>query len=129
LSELAGHKVGAQLGTFHQMLLEEVSASSAEKFEIISRNRLLDLVQELLSGNIQAVVMDYIPAKKFNAENAGKFAVAEFTHPSVKGYAIVLPKGSKLKEKVNTVIKQLIDEGFIKKLEEKWLSIESGNSK
>lgn len=129
LSELSGHKAGAQLGTFHQMLLEEVAASSIEKFEIVARNRLLDLVQELLSGNIQAVVMDYIPATKFEAANAGKFVVAAFTHPSVKAYAIALPKGSALKEKINAVLKQLVAEGFIKQLEQKWLSAESGQSK
>jgi arginine/lysine/histidine transporter system substrate-binding protein len=129
LSQLEGHKLGAQLGTFHQMLLEEISTQSHEKFEVIARNRLLDLVQELLSDNIQAVVMDYIPATKFEAANAGKFVVAEFTHPSVKAYAIALPKGSALKEKINAVLKQLIDEGFIKQLEQKWLSIESEQSK
>ena len=129
LSELDGHKSGAQLGTFHQMLLEEVAASSVEKFEIVTRNRLLDLVQELLSGNIQTVVMDYIPATKFALANVGKFVVAEFKHPSVKAYAIALPKGSMLKEKINTVLKQLIDEGFIKQLEQKWLSAESEQAK
>lgn len=128
LSELGGHKAGVQLGTFHQMLLEEVAATHSEKFEIVARNRLLDLVQELLSGNIQAVVMDYIPATKFNAANAGKFFVTGFTHPSVKAYAIALPKGSILKEKVNFVLKQLADEGFIKQLEQKWLTIESEHS-
>lgn len=129
LSEVGGHKLGAQLGTFHQMLLEEVVANSVEKFEILTRNRLLDLVQELLSGNIQAVVMDYIPATKFEAANAGKFTVEEFTHPSVKSYAIALPKGSILKEKINTVLKQLSNEGFIKQLEQKWLSAESEQPK
>lgn len=129
LSGLGGHKAGAQLGTFHQMLLEEVAASSSEKFEIVARNRLLDLVQELLSDNIQAVIMDYIPATKFEAAHPGKFVVAEFTHPSVKAYAIALPKGSILKEKINAVLKQLIDEGFIKQLEQKWLSTESEQSK
>lgn len=125
LTELGGHKSGVQLGTFHQMLLEEVVAAQTEKFEIVARNRLLDLVQELLSENIQAVVMDFIPAKKFQAANAEKFLVTEFAHPSVKAYAIALPKGSALKEKINTVLKQLIDEGFIKQLEQKWLSTES----
>ena len=129
LSELGGHKTGAQLGTFHQMLLEEVAASAVEKFEIVTRNRLLDLVQELLSGNIQIVVMDYIPASKFKTANDGKFAVAEFTHSSVKAYAIALPKGSALKEKINAALKQLIDEGFIKQLEQKWLSAESEQAK
>ncbi|MDP3935466.1 MAG: ABC transporter substrate-binding protein [Alphaproteobacteria bacterium] len=130
LSQLGGHKAGAQLGTFHQMLLEEIaSKSSVEKFEIVARNRLLDLVQELLSGNIQAVFMDYIPATKFEAANARKLVVAEVTHTSVKAYAIALPKGSVLKEKINTVLKQLIDEGFIKQLEQKWLSAEGEQSK
>ena len=128
LTELGGHRSGVQLGTFHQMLLEEVVATSAEKFEIVARNRLVDLVQELLSENIQAVVMDYIPATKFQAAHSGKFFVTEFTHPSVKAYAIALPKGSVLKEKINAVLKQLIDEGFIKQLEQKWLTNESEQS-
>lgn len=129
LAELAGHRSGVQLGTFHQMLLEEVVAASAEKFEIVARNRLLDLVQELLSENIQAVVMDHIPATKFQAAHSEKFFVTEFTHPSVKAYAIALPKGSVLKEKINAVLKQLIDEGFIRQLEQKWLTNESEQSK
>lgn len=128
LSELGGHKVGVQMGTFHQMLLEEVALAHSEKFEIVARNRLLDLVQELLSANIQAVVLDYIPATKFKTANPEKFFVTEFTHPSVKAYAIALPKGSVLKEKINGILKQLIDEGFIKQLEQKWLSTESEQS-
>lgn len=122
LAELTGHKAGVQLGTFHSMLLEEVLESGQEKFEIVARNRLLDLAQEMLSGNLQAILMDYIPATRFHTAHPGKFLVNEVTHPSVKAYAIALPKGSALKEKVDAVLAQLIAEGFIKQLEQKWLS-------
>ena len=125
LAELSGQKAGVQLGTFHSMMLEEVLESGQEKFEIIARNRLLDLAQEMLSGNLQAILMDYIPATRFHTSHPGKFLVNEVTHSSVKAYAIALPKGSALKEKVDAVLAQLIAEGFIKQLEQKWLSSDS----
>lgn len=129
LSELGGNKAGVQLGTFHGMLLEEVLKSNHEKFEIIARNRLLDLVQEMISGNLQAVLMDYIPATRFQKSHPGKFLVTEVVHPSVKAYAIALPKGSALTEKVNAVLSKLTAEGFIKQLEQKWLSSETSDGK
>lgn len=127
LDQLAGYKAGVQLGTFHSMLLEEVLETNHEKFEVIARNRLLDLVQEMLSGNLQAVLMDYIPATRFQTAHPGKFVVNEVIHPSVKAYAIALPKGSALKEKIDTVLAQLKAEGFIKQLEQKWLSSDTSD--
>lgn len=114
-------RIGAQLGTFHHALLEE-EAKNTDMFDVVARNRLLDLVQELISENIEAVVMDYTPALKFQESNGNLLAVKEFKHPSVKGYAIGLPKNSPLKIKLDTVIKQLIKEGFIGQLEKKWLA-------
>ncbi|MCP5322854.1 MAG: amino acid ABC transporter substrate-binding protein [Candidatus Paracaedibacteraceae bacterium] len=121
-------KVGAQLGSYHQMLLEDIRKADGN-FEVVARNRLLDLVQELLSGNIHAIVMDYIPATKFVSSHPEKLGVVEFVHPNAQAYAIALPKGSALREKINMVLKLLIDEGFIKTLENKWLSTESEQSK
>lgn len=126
-NEFQGKRIGAQLGTYHQMLLEGPLASTAT-FEVVARNRLLDLVQELLSKNIQGVVMDYIPATKFVASHPTKLIAVEFTHPDAQAYAIAFPKGSALKEKVNAVIKQLIDEGFIQALEHKWLQPKQDSS-
>ncbi len=124
LYSLRNHRVGVQLGTYHQMLLEEINQHEMP-LEVIARNRLLDLVQELLSQNIHAVMMDYIPALKFVTSNKEKLSVIEFYHPKAQAYAIALPKDSPLKEKLNAVIQQLIDEGFIKQLEQKWLAEES----
>lgn len=125
VDDFDGLRVGVQLGAYHQMLLDSMVKSGA-RFEVVARNRLLDLVQELLSRNIHMVVMDYIPATKFLNSNKEKLALKEFLHPDAQAYAIALPKNSPLKEKINHVLKELKDEGFIKKLEEKWLTVENG---
>lgn len=127
MQNFKGQKVGAQLGSYHQMLLDGIRADG--NFEVVARNRLLDLVQELLSGNIHAVVMDYIPATKFVSSHREKLGVVEFVHPNAQAYAIALPKRSVLREKINVVLKQLRDEGFIQTLENKWLSTESEQPK
>ena len=118
-------KIGVQLGSYHQIVLDSM-LKSGNRFEIVARNRLLDLVQELLLNNVQAVVMDYIPATKFVKSNSGNLTAVEFVHPNAQAYAIALPKNSLLKTKINSVLSQLISEGFIKKLEAKWLSIDEG---
>jgi polar amino acid transport system substrate-binding protein len=124
LKQFEGHAIGVQLGTYHQMLLDDM-LKAGSRFEIMARNRLLDLVQELLSKNLQAVVMDYIPATKFIKSNPNILMVTEFIHPNAQAYAIALPKDSSLKERINQVLRQLKTEGFIKLLEEKWLTTES----
>lgn len=124
VSGFEGLHVGVQLGTYHQMLLEAM-VKSGSHFEIVARNRLLDLVQELLSRNIHIVIMDYVPATKFVNSNQQKLELKEFVHPGAQAYAIALPKNSSLKEKINHILAQLKEEGFIKKLEEKWLAIKS----
>lgn len=121
-------RIGAQLGTFHQILLSDILQSGVF-MEIVARNRLLDLVQELLSMNIHAVLMDYIPATKFVRSHSNKLMVTEFVHSNAKAYAIAFPKNSELKEKVNSVLEGLKKEGFIKSLEEKWLNTDIEYSK
>ncbi len=114
-------RIGAQLGTFHHALLEDASKTTNE-FEVVARNRLLDLVQELLTDNIQAVIMDHTPATKFRSSNKQKLTLEKFKHPSAKAYAIALPQNSPLQDKINDAIRTLIKEGVIRKLENKWLS-------
>lgn len=120
-SEFNKKKVGAQVGSYHQMLLESVLDKNNLTFSIVARTRLLDLVQELLSGNLNAVVMDYAPAEKFLINHKGTIAIVPFEHPDAQAYAIGLPKGSSLRKPINKILLDLKKEGFIKKLETKWI--------
>lgn len=120
-TEFPHKRVGAQIGSYHQFLLEDVLEKTSTSFEIVARGRLLDLIQELLSNNLNAVIMDYAPAEKFLASHPDVLEITAFEHPAAQAYAIALPKDSDLKEKINLILKQLIQEGFITQLEKKWL--------
>ena len=119
--EGANYKVGVQLGTTGDIYcsgdIEEAGLGSIERF-----NTGTDAVLALTSGKLDCVVIDNQPAIKFVEANEG--LVILDTEYAVEDYAIALAKDSELTEKFNTVLQQLIDEGEIQKVIDKYIVAE-----
>lgn len=115
--ELGGKKIGAQLGSTPEALAQkwekEISGLS-----VVSLSKIGDLVQELKSGRLEAVVIPDTTAHKIAASTSGlKVVVVNARGGSI---AIAFPKGSPLVAPTNEALKKM--KGDLEKIAEKWIT-------
>lgn len=121
ISELKGGKVGAQTSSIQLDLAKELATEHGFKAE--SRNLIPELVQEIMNGRFDAAVIENIVSENYLAKNKDLAAFPiEVEDPDYK--AIVFQEGSSLKAEFDKVIEELIADGTIDKLKEKWIVAE-----
>ncbi len=118
-SEFKDKKVGVQMGSVFEHLMREI-ASKDPSIQLVSLNRLGELVQEIKAERLDAVVMDELVAKSFATLNDGlEFNPLE-GHDAP--YAIAFPKDSPWVGKVNEALRKLKANGKVNELINKWFS-------
>ncbi|MDE7319576.1 MAG: basic amino acid ABC transporter substrate-binding protein [Lachnospiraceae bacterium] len=117
-ADLNGKTVGVQLGT-----TGDIFASDIEGAEIEQYNKGMDAVQALANGMIDAVIIDNEPAKQFVSKAEGlKILEEEFI---TEEYAIAFAKDNEeLMEKVNAALDELIADGTIQSIIDKYITAE-----
>lgn len=81
-------------------------------------------IQALLSGKVDAVVIDSQPAQEFLAQNAGKLQMLSTEYVS-EDYAIGVSKdNTALRDAVNNALKELIDDGTVQSILDKYIKAE-----
>ena len=120
-AEGASHKIGVQNGTTGDIYttddLESAGLATIERY-----NKGADAVQALLTGKIDCVVIDNEPAKAFVEANEGlKILDTEYV---VEDYAICFAKDSALTEPVNTALNELIEDGTVQSIIDKYITAE-----
>lgn len=121
IDDLAGKKIGAQQGTTGYIYASDTPENDGYGEEnVIGYDSGAVAVEALKSGKIDCVIIDNEPAKAFVAANAGlKILETEFT---VEDYAICFSKSNNaLKDKVNAALKELIADGSVKKVVDKYI--------
>ncbi|HLO49860.1 MAG TPA: ABC transporter substrate-binding protein/permease [Kamptonema sp.] len=114
--DLAGKKVGVQLGSIQQEAVKKMAG-----VEAIPLNRIADIIQELKSNRLTAGVIEDTVAKGYAEANPDlEFNVIPNTEES--GSAIAFPKGSKLVPEFNRVLQQMQANGKLKELATQWFS-------
>ncbi len=119
LDDLAGKKIGVQLATTGDIYAsDDFGEENVEKY-----NKGADAVMSLLSGKIDAVIIDNEPAKAFVAANEGiKIIDTEY---AVEDYAACISKDNDaLKEAVNTALAELTEDGTIQAILDKYIPAE-----
>lgn len=120
-AEGASHVVGVQTGTTGDIYttgdIEDAGLGTVERFP-----KGADAVLALTQGKIDCVVIDNEPAKEFVAANEG--LVILDTEYAVEDYAICLAKGSELTEKINAALAELIADGTVQEIIDKYISAE-----
>ncbi len=81
-----------------------------------------DAIQALVTDKVDCVIIDNEPAKSFVKANEGLEILD--TEYVIEDYAICLAKGSELTEKVNGALKELIADGTVKKIIDKYIPAE-----
>ncbi len=114
----ATYKVGVQDGTTGAIYCEDDLGAD----RVSSYSKGADAVQALIAGKVDCVVIDNEPAKNFVAANDG--LVILDTEYVTEDYAICFAKDSELTEKVNGALKELIADGTVKKIIDKYITAE-----
>ena len=120
-AEGANYTVGVQLGTTGDLYctgdIEEAGFGSVERF-----NTGTDAVLALTTGKVDCVVIDDAPAQNFVAANEGlKILDTSYT---VEEYAIALAKDSALTEEINAALEELIADGTVQAIVDKYIVAE-----
>lgn len=120
-ADLAGARIGVQLGTTGDILASEES-DQVERFQ-----KGADAVMALKQGKLDCVVIDEQPAKKFVEVNDGlRILDEEFVKEE---YAICVAKGNtELRDKINDALVQLKADGTIDKIIANYIGDDAGSS-
>lgn len=111
--DLKNKTIGSQLGTTGMFLSEDIEGATTQTY-----NRAIDAVNDLVNGRVDLVIIDKNPAQVFETKFEGKVKIidgAEFGFETEE-YAIALPKGSDMVEKVNQALDDLKADGTFDKL-------------
>ena len=118
-AEGANHKIGVQQGTTGDLYcswdIEDEGLGSVERYK-----NGTDAVLALTSGKVDCVVIDNQPALKYVEANEGlKILDTEY---AVEDYAIALAKDSELTEKINAALEELIADGTVQAIIDKYIA-------
>lgn len=120
-AEGASHVVGVQTGTTGDIYttgdIADAGLGTVERFP-----KGADAVLALTQGKIDCVVIDNEPAKEFVAANEGLTILD--TEYAVEDYAICLAKDSELTEQINAALAELVADGTVQSIIDKYISAE-----
>lgn len=109
--DLAGKTIGAQLGTTGDLMIEGFEGATAKQY-----NKAVDAVNDLVSGRLDAVIVDKNPALVFADKFSDEIQYMDFSFEP-EDYAIALPKGdAALAEAVNGALAELKSDGTFDEL-------------
>jgi ABC-type amino acid transport substrate-binding protein len=120
-AEGASHAIGVQRGTTGDLYstwdLEEAGLATVDRY-----SKGAEAVQALLTGKVDCVVIDNEPAKNFVAANEGlKILDTEYI---TEEYAIALAKGSEMTATIDAALAELIADGTLKTIVDKYITAE-----
>lgn len=119
IDDIEGKKIGVQQDTTGHIY----SADDYGDEFVLPFNKGADAVSALVSGKVDCVIIDNEPAKSYVASNPG--LVILDTEYASEDYAICISKDKpELLEKVNAALKELIADGTVKKIIDKYISAE-----
>ena len=117
--DLEGHLIGTQRGTTGNIYCEDDFGAE----NVITYDNGLTATQALLNGQVDCVVIDSGPAQEFVKANEGLSILP--TEYVTEDYAIGIAKeNTALKEAINAALKELIADGTVQSIVDKYISAE-----
>lgn len=118
-AEGATYKVGAQISTTGDIYFSGDISDGLTTCTIEEYQTGAEAVASLSTGKIDAVIIDNEPAKSFVAANKGlKILDTKYVE---EDYAIAFAKDSELTEEVNKALEELIADGTVQKIVDKYI--------
>jgi polar amino acid transport system substrate-binding protein len=114
-ADLAGKKIGVQLGTTGDLYVtEKFTDATVDRYD-----KGIDAVQDLVNGRLDAVVIDEEPANVFVSQAQGLVILED--RLSDEAYGIALPLGQdELLAKINQALSELKADGTLDAIYEKY---------
>lgn len=124
LEDMLSYTIAVQTGTIlDEWVTAKVDAGELDKEKVFRYSDANAAAMDVGIGRVEVYFLDGPPAHSYAKDYDNLELVFEGPMPDTEGLAIAIPKGSKdIAEKLNTVIAELLEEGFIASLEDKWLS-------
>ena len=117
-AEGANYTIGVQEGTTGDIYCTDDFEANGTGTVMRYKNGT-DATIALTSGKVDCVIIDNEPAKNYVAANEGlKLLETAYT---TEEYAIALPKDSEMTEQFNTALQELIDDGTVASIIEKFI--------
>lgn len=107
-ADLENKNIGVQLGTTGNNIADGINGANVQTY-----NKAVDAVNDLVNGRVDLVIIDKNPAEVFAAQFSGKVEIIDGAQFGFEPefYAIALPKGSDMVEKVNAALAELKEDG------------------
>ena len=123
IDDLEGKTIGTQMGTTGYIYASDTPENGGYGEEnVIPYDNGMTAVNALVNGQVDCVIIDNGPAQEFVKANPGlKILEAEWV---TENYAIGLAKGSELTELINGALKDLIADGTVQKIVDKYIVAE-----
>ncbi|MGE7601315.1 transporter substrate-binding domain-containing protein [Peribacillus sp. NPDC097675] len=121
VEDLKGKTVGVQLASIQETLATDLNKSKDIGMKVEKRNRIPEIVQELVSKRFDGVIIEGKVAEGYLKDNPDLVGYEIETGEKDAGLAIAFQKGSDLKEDFNTELNNMMDNGEMEKLILKWL--------
>ncbi|TES55004.1 transporter substrate-binding domain-containing protein [Halalkalibacterium halodurans] len=118
VEDLAGKTVGVQLASIQEEAAVELQ-EELDGLTIETRNRVPELVQELLAGRFDALIIEDTVAAGHLEANPGLVSFA-IESEGETGSAIAFPKDSELTEPFNEKLQEMMEDGTMEELILKW---------
>ena len=118
-----GMKIGVQNGTLmHQWIMEQnVQVDTITKFDIITMDSNLTLVEALKDKRLDGILMDQITASSISKSNVEvPMVVNNLKDINTTARSIGLQKNDPLLEKINSAIHELHVTGEITRMKQEW---------
>lgn len=121
LNDINGHSVAFQKGTTTDEIVTELVETGTVKCTSAANEKILTCFQQLSQGEVEMVVCDSTVASVQLAKEPGKYKIIFTDTENPEQFGIAIPKeNTKLADAINTLIKDMKEEGFFEELNEDW---------
>lgn len=117
--ELEGLKVGVQLET-----TADIAATKyleAVDFEISRYDEVIQTFSAMKAGHVDVIVADYAVAIDYSTKDPGTYTISDVMLTNEPIAVTIRKEDTALKEKIDTALDALKEEGVLKELSMKWL--------
>lgn len=120
VEDLEGKTIGVQLASIQEKEADKLLKD--HKFEVVQRNKVTELVQEMKSNRVDAAIIEDAVAYEFLKKNKDLSSFA-LPNTDAAGSAIAFPKDSELTKEFNAELKKMKEDGTLDELVEKWFGV------
>jgi polar amino acid transport system substrate-binding protein len=124
LDDLLPYTIAVQTGTtLDEWATAKIAAGELEESKVFRYSDANAAAMDVEIGRVETFFLDLPPARAYAKEYDKLELVFEGKLPDAEGQCIAIPKGSEeMAKRLNAIITELKEEGFIEELEDKWLS-------